>query len=159
MVLVSTKDRRKLYEYLLQEGVFCCKKDTVGFNDIMKIRNIECFLVMRSLLSRKFVSETFSWQWHYYFLKPEGIKYLREYLGLPESIIPNTHKQEKNAKTEEAEEDQAPEDGRTRGRGGRGGRSRGRGERGGRGRGDRGGRDGGRNERYGEEEQTQNVEA
>ena len=26
MVLVSTKDKRKIYEYLLQEGVFCCKK-------------------------------------------------------------------------------------------------------------------------------------
>ena len=26
MVLVSTADRRKLYDYLLQEGVFCCKK-------------------------------------------------------------------------------------------------------------------------------------
>ena len=26
MVLVSTKDRRKIYEYLLQEGVFACKK-------------------------------------------------------------------------------------------------------------------------------------
>ncbi len=26
MVLVSTADRRKLYDYLLQEGVFCCRK-------------------------------------------------------------------------------------------------------------------------------------
>ena len=26
MVLVSTSDRRKIYEYLLQEGVFCFKK-------------------------------------------------------------------------------------------------------------------------------------
>lgn len=26
MVLVSTSDKRKIYEYLLQEGVFCCKK-------------------------------------------------------------------------------------------------------------------------------------
>lgn len=26
MVLVSTKDKRKIYEYLLQEGVFCCYK-------------------------------------------------------------------------------------------------------------------------------------
>lgn len=26
MVLVSTKDKRKIYEYLLQEGVFAVKK-------------------------------------------------------------------------------------------------------------------------------------
>lgn len=26
MVLVSSADKRKIYSYLLQEGVFCCKK-------------------------------------------------------------------------------------------------------------------------------------
>ena len=26
MVLVSTSNKRKLYQHLLQEGVFCCKK-------------------------------------------------------------------------------------------------------------------------------------
>ncbi len=26
MVLVATKDKRKIYEFLLQEGVFACKK-------------------------------------------------------------------------------------------------------------------------------------
>ena len=96
MVLVSTKDRRRIYEFLLSEGVFCCKKDTTGKHEILEIRNIECFLVMRALNSRKLVTEIFNWQWHYYFLKPEGIKYLRELLGLPDSIIPNTHKLDLN---------------------------------------------------------------
>jgi small subunit ribosomal protein S10e len=85
---------------------------------------------MRSLCSRKFVSETFSWNWHYYFLKPEGLKYLREYLGLPDSIIPNTHKQDRSAKVDDGEEEQQAEEA-PRGRGGRGrgrgGRGRGRG--------------------------------
>ncbi len=143
MVKVSTKDRRKLYEYLLQEGVFTCKKDTTGKNEILDILNLECFLVMRSLHSRKFVTEIFNWQWHYYFLKPEGIKYLREYLGLPDTLIPNTHKQEVG-KTEEVEEDQKVDNEEERGqRGGRGQRgTRGtRGQRGApRGRGGRGGR-------------------
>ena len=143
MVKVSTKDRRKLYEYLLQEGVFTCKKDTTGKNEILDILNLECFLVMRSLHSRKFVTEIFNWQWHYYFLKPEGIKYLREYLGLPDTLIPNTHKQEVG-KTEEVEEDQKVEGEEERGqRGGRGQRGQrgSRGQRGApRGRGGRGGR-------------------
>jgi small subunit ribosomal protein S10e len=85
---------------------------------------------MRSLCSRKYVSEIFSWQWHYYFLKPEGIKFLRGYLGLPESVIPNTHKQDVS-KTEEVNDEQRAEDGENtgfRGRG-RGGRGRGRGGR------------------------------
>ena len=95
---------------------------------------------MRALNSRKLVTEIFNWQWHYYFLKPEGIKYLRELLGLPDSIIPNTHKLDLNKNEEIADEQQAEEgegrDGRGRGRGRGAFRGRGRGEsRGGRGRG------------------------
>jgi len=98
----------------------------------LNIPNIHCFLVMRSLKSRKYVTEIFTWQWHYYFLKSEGVKFLREYLGLPASVIPNTHKVEKVAKTEEegAEGEEKQEnrgEGRRGGRGtrGRGGRGRG----------------------------------
>ena len=93
---------------------------------------------MRSLLSRKFVTEVFSWQWHYYSLKPEGVKYLREYFGLPETVVPNTHKTDRPEQKEEDEERlegeqdenaERPRGGRgrgrgTRGRGGRGGRPR-----------------------------------
>ena len=32
MVLVSTKDRRRVYEYLLQEGVFACKKVSYSYH-------------------------------------------------------------------------------------------------------------------------------
>jgi small subunit ribosomal protein S10e len=134
MVKVSTKDRRKIYDYLLSEGVFAVRKDNVGSNEILNIKNIECFLVMRSLLSRKYVEEIFNWQWHYYFLKPEGIKYLREYLGYPETLIPNTHKQDVGKIEEEAEQQAVDEERgqeRPRGRGGRGNRG-GRGGRGGR---------------------------
>jgi len=98
----------------------------------MNIPSLHCFLVMRSLRSRKFVTEIFLWQWHYYFLTAEGIKYLREYLGLPSNVIPNTHKADRNVQKQE--EGEAEGEGETRGRGGRG---RGRGGRGrGRGRGD-----------------------
>ena len=96
----------------------------------MKMPSLHCFLVMRSLKSRKFVTEIFSWQWHYYFLTPEGIKYLREYLGLPSNVIPNTHKADRNVQKNEEGEAEG-DDGEKRGRGGRGrgrgGRGRGRG--------------------------------
>ena len=89
---------------------------------------------MRSLLSRKFVTEVFSWQWHYYSLKPEGVKYLREYFGLPETVVPNTHKTDRPEQKEEDEERPEGEDETSdRPRGGRG-----RGTRGTRGRGGRG---------------------
>lgn len=35
----------------------------------------------------------FAWRHYYFYLNPEGIAYLREYLGLPEDVLPNTHKQ------------------------------------------------------------------
>ena len=97
---------------------------------------------MRSIKSRKYVTEVFSWQWHYYFLKNEGVNFLREYLGLPASVIPNTHRVDKTTKKEDeenpvdAQEEQGEGERRGRGRG-RGRRDRGRGDRG-RGRGGRG---------------------
>ena len=145
MVLVPTKEKVKIYTYFLQEGVFACKKDNTSKNETLDIPNLHCFLVMRSLISRKFATEIFSWQWHYYFLTPEGIKYLREYLGLPSTVIPNTYK----VNTENNEEEQPKEEGEEgeerKGKGERRGRGRGRGGRGGRG-GRRGGRRGGEEE-------------
>jgi small subunit ribosomal protein S10e len=99
----------------------------------MDIRHIECFLVMRSLKSRKYVTEVFIWQHRYYFLKNEGVKFLREYLGLPQTVIPNTHKVDRSEKREDDEEGEGRE-GETEGREGREDRPRGRG-RGTRGRG------------------------
>ena len=118
MVLVSAKDKRAIYVYLLQEGVFCFKKDYTNKNENLDIPNINCFLVLRSLKSRKFVTEIFSWQWHYYFLTEEGIKYLRTYLGLPDTIIPKTMTVQGQENNEEKEEERG-EDRRGRGRGGR----------------------------------------
>ena len=147
MVLVPTKEKVKIYTYFLQEGVFACKKDNTSKNETLDIPNLHCFLVMRSLISRKFATEIFSWQWHYYFLTPEGIKYLREYLGLPGSVIPNTYKVKTENNEEENKEGEEGGD-RREGRGERRGRGRGR-PRGGRG-GRRGGKRGGEEEEGGE---------
>ena len=144
MVLVPTKEKVKIYTYFLQEGVFACKKDNVSKNETLDIPNLHCFLVMRSLISRKFATEIFKWQWHYYFLTQEGIQYLREYLGLPNTVIPNTYKVEAN----EEEQKEEGEEGERRGGERRRGRGRPRGGRGGR----RGGRRGGEGEEGGEEE-------
>ena len=146
MVLVPLKDKVKIYTYFLQEGVFACKKDNTSKNETLEIPNLHCFLVMRSLISRKFATEIFRWQWHYYFLTPEGIKYLREYLGLPATVIPNTYKISTENNDEEQKEE--GEEGERRGGERRRGRGRPRGGRGGR----RGGRRGGEGEEGGEEE-------
>ena len=152
MVLVPLKEKVKIYTYFLQEGVFACKKDNTSKNETLEIPNLHCFLVMRSLISRKFATEVFRWQWHYYFLTPEGIKYLREYLGLPATVIPNTYKVSTENNDEEQKEE--GEEGERKGGERRRGRGRARGGRGGR----RGGRRGGEAEEGGEEE-TKEVPA
>ena len=76
------------------EGTIVVKKDVVAekFSDDLPIRNLEVMKLLQSFASRGYVSETFNWQYHYYILTDEGIKYLRDYLGLPEDIVPATLK-------------------------------------------------------------------
>ena len=143
MVLVPFKNKVKLYTYFLQEGVFASKKDNVSNHETLNIPNLHCFLVMRSLVSRGMATEIFSWQWHYYFLTKKGVDYLREYLGLPANIVPNSWKLEDTEEQQKEEGGEENEDKR--------GEIRERGERRGRG-GRRGGRGGRRGGKRGEEE-------
>ena len=161
MVLVPLKDKVKLYTYFLKEGVFACKKDNTSNNPNVNIPNLHCFLVMRSLVSRKMATEIFSWQWHYYFLTKQGVEYLREYLGLPANIVPNTYKlDEQEEQKEEGGEENEEKKGERKERGER--RDRGdREERRGRGRprGGRGGRRGGKRAEEGEQPETKEEPA
>ena len=148
MVLVPLKEKVKLYTFFLKEGVFACRKDNTTNNENLQIPNLHCFLIMRSLVSRGMATEIFSWRWHYYFLTKKGVDYLREYLGLPANIVPNTYKleEEEQPKEEGGEEGEEKKERRDRGERRDGGERKGRG----RARGGRGGRRGGR--RGGEEE-------
>ena len=47
---------------------------------------------MKSFTSKGYTRETFNWQYHYFYLTPTGIEYLRQYLALPADIVPATHK-------------------------------------------------------------------
>lgn len=60
-------------------------------NDL-PVSNIEVLALLKSLSSRGYVKETFNWRWFYYCLTEEGIDYLREYLALPEEVVPATLK-------------------------------------------------------------------
>ena len=142
MVLVPLKEKVKLYTFFLKEGVFACRKDNTTNNENLQIPNLHCFLIMRSLVSRGMATEIFSWRWHYYFLTKKGVDYLREYLGLPANIVPNTYKleEEEQPKEEGGEEGEEKKERRDRGERREGGERKGRG----RARGGRGGRRGGR---------------
>ncbi|CAD8058751.1 unnamed protein product (macronuclear) [Paramecium tetraurelia] len=123
MVQVKRQDRRKVYEYLLLEGVIVIKKDmALPLHAETGVKNLEVWMLLRSLRDKKLVDLVFSWQYYYYYLKAEGVKYVRDKLGIVEDVIPATFK-----KADKKFEDDAPE---TRQRGGKGGRSFGRGNRG-----------------------------
>mmetsp|Transcript_8448 Transcript_8448/g.14933 ORF Transcript_8448/g.14933 Transcript_8448/m.14933 type:complete len:159 (+) Transcript_8448:51-527(+) len=94
-MLLPKKNRVAVYSHLFKEGVLVAKKDTTKpKHDEIDVPNLEVMFVMRSLKSRGYVRETFCWQWFYYYLTDEGIDYLREYLHLPEEIVPQTHKKQ-----------------------------------------------------------------
>merc|ERR1711957_579683 len=80
--------------YLFKEGVLVVKKDTitVAHPQLEKATNLEVLCLVKSLESRGFVRITFSWQYNYCYLTPEGLEYLREYLALPADTLPATHK-------------------------------------------------------------------
>lgn len=61
-------------------------------HDEIDVPNLEVLNLMKSLRSRGYVRETFSWQYYYWYLTNEGIDYLREYLHLPAEIVPATLK-------------------------------------------------------------------
>eukprot|EP00324_Dicrateria_rotunda_P004921 CAMPEP_0206159664 /NCGR_PEP_ID=MMETSP1474-20131121/6052_1 /ASSEMBLY_ACC=CAM_ASM_001110 /TAXON_ID=97495 /ORGANISM="Imantonia sp., Strain RCC918" /LENGTH=147 /DNA_ID=CAMNT_0053560527 /DNA_START=38 /DNA_END=481 /DNA_ORIENTATION=- len=93
-MLISKEHRVAILTHLFKEGVIVAKKD---FNlpkhpEVEEASNLEVIKLMTSLVSRDLVSERFSWKHFYWFLNDAGIEYLREYLHLPEDMVPNTLK-------------------------------------------------------------------
>ena len=138
--LVPKKTRDNVYRYLFTEGVCVAKKDPLATwegelgGKKFSVPAIQIWALMRSLKSRDLIKEQFAWRHFYWYLNDKGVEFLRKYLHLADTVVPETHK--KSAKEIEAERDGE----RGRGRGGRGaGRGAGRGRGFGRGRGGFGG--------------------
>eukprot|EP00929_Paragymnodinium_shiwhaense_P042925 TRINITY_DN2213_c0_g1_i3.p1 TRINITY_DN2213_c0_g1~~TRINITY_DN2213_c0_g1_i3.p1 ORF type:complete len:126 (+),score=43.91 TRINITY_DN2213_c0_g1_i3:89-466(+) len=100
MVLIPKATRKAIYEHLFREGVMCVKKDprACRHNEMEDVPNLHVMMVLRSLASRGYLSETFSWQWHYYMLTDEGINFLREFLHLPAAVVPATFTKQRAAR-------------------------------------------------------------
>ena len=100
MVLISKEHRRAVYEYLIGEGVIVIKKDAYlpRHQHVTSVPNIVVMMVVKSLKSRRYVNSIFNWQWSYYMLNDAGVKYICEFLGLPEDVVPATYKKVKMAR-------------------------------------------------------------
>jgi small subunit ribosomal protein S10e len=93
---IPKEHRVATFAYLFKEGCLVVKKDTRSATHpaIEGPTNLEVLMLMKSLESRGFVRTTFSWQYNYCYLTDAGIDYLRQYLALPEEIVPATHKKQ-----------------------------------------------------------------
>jgi small subunit ribosomal protein S10e len=62
MVVIMREERRKVYEYLLEEGVIVLKKDfNLPEHNDTKIQNLKVWMMMRSLHSKGMVELVFNW--------------------------------------------------------------------------------------------------
>ena len=122
MVLVSRENRRTTFEYILREGVIVVKKDAYlpTHGQVSTVPNLHIMMIVKSLKSRGYLNEVYTWGWNYYFLTNAGVKYLIQELGLPadSKIVPNTHTRKRQvaiasetpAKGEDAEEKATPKE-------------------------------------------------
>jgi small subunit ribosomal protein S10e len=93
MVQIQKSEKKAVYRYLLQEGVIVLHKDfTTQPHKGTNVANIHVRTLLRSLKDRGFVELVFNWQYFYYFINTEGKKYLSEFLGLTEEVVPLTWK-------------------------------------------------------------------
>eukprot|EP01068_Selenidium_serpulae_P011401 Selendium_serpulae@DN5654_c0_g1_i1.p1 len=123
--LIPKKNRKAIYETLFKEGVMVVEKDPrKARHPDIDVPNLHVMLALRSLKSKNLVTEIFNWRHHYFFLNNDGIESLREYLGLPINVFPNTLQTKKGLRPEGARNEM---DGTWRDRGEGGGRGRGRG--------------------------------
>ena len=54
---------------------------------ITDVPNLVVMMVVKSLKSKGFLDEVFSWQWSYYFVNEAGVKFLAKTLGKLSSLI------------------------------------------------------------------------
>lgn len=74
------------------EGVLVCRKDLTAKHPEIGVSNLYVIKLMFSLKSRGYVEEKFNWWFYYWWLTNDGMEYLREYLHLPDSVVPATLK-------------------------------------------------------------------
>eukprot|EP00178_Gracilaria_changii_P018990 TRINITY_DN5522_c0_g1_i1.p2 TRINITY_DN5522_c0_g1~~TRINITY_DN5522_c0_g1_i1.p2 ORF type:complete len:130 (-),score=16.73 TRINITY_DN5522_c0_g1_i1:8-397(-) len=104
-VHIMKADKRKMYTYLLKEGVCCCHKDTTMEHPEAELPNLKVLEILRSMKSKGYVTLVFNWRHLYYTLTPAGLTFIRTALGLGEQkIVPKTHAAKNRATTSELKE-------------------------------------------------------
>ena len=87
---ISKEEKINVYTSLFKNGTIVIKYEK---EKTKKNKNLSSKFLLESLRSKGMVKETFSWQYHYYTLNDDGVRFLRNYLNIPEKVVPMTHKQ------------------------------------------------------------------
>jgi small subunit ribosomal protein S10e len=69
MVQIQKQDKKRVYTYLLKEGVIVIQKDfSLDPHKATAVPNLQVWMLLRSLKDRGYVELIFNWQYFYYFL-------------------------------------------------------------------------------------------
>lgn len=80
----------------------------MGKHPEIDVPNLYVIKLMQSLKSKGYVAEKFNWWYFYWHLTNDGMEYLRDFLSLPESIVPATLKPQARAQRAPQAQGQAP---------------------------------------------------
>jgi small subunit ribosomal protein S10e len=90
-MVVALQKKKIIYTQIFKDGVFVIKKGKNFCNDVgLEIENFIVIKLMKGLLSKGFVNETFNWKFYYFILNEKGVNFLRRYLNIPENVVPMT---------------------------------------------------------------------
>ena len=97
MVIVSKTEKKAVYTYLLREGVITVRKDSYlpAHQHLTEVTNLKVQMLVKSLKSRGFLNEVFSWNWSYYTVTTQGVAYLVKSLGVSQDVVPATYKKKR----------------------------------------------------------------
>ena len=96
MVIVSKAEKKAIFTYLLREGVITVRKDSyLPKHQHLDVSNLKVQMIVKSLKSRGFVNEVFSWNWSYYTLTNAGVAFLVKQLGVSADVVPATYKKKR----------------------------------------------------------------
>jgi len=94
---VSKTEKRAVFNYLLREGVITVRKDSYlpKHQHLDQIPNLKVQMLVKSLKSKGYLNEVFSWNWSYYTLTNAGVAYLVKTLGVSADVVPLTFKKKR----------------------------------------------------------------
>ncbi|KAF0982294.1 hypothetical protein FDP41_011224 [Naegleria fowleri] len=94
-MFIPSESRVAIMQYLFKEGVVVAKNDLrlKTHPHIQGVKNLHVVKFLQGFASRGLVKQQYAWRHYYWFLTGPGVNFLREYLHLPATVVPATHKQ------------------------------------------------------------------